>query len=373
MASRLEMSRRYGRLREVMGRAGYRALIIAGNSEGNQRGYIRYLSDWRLFGGTGYLIFSVETEPIFVLGLGAQAEWARELSTVADTRGVLSKMAEVSESLRQLGIYQETIGIVGLNKIMPYGDYDALRIATPRVRFVDATMLLERLMVVLSAEEIQMAEHSQALVSTVYQLFQQSLVPGRSEREVTAEAYREAAALGCYDGMIHLTHDAKSGTRPASERLIGEEDIIKVFMEFAGPSGYIVELGGICSFSPPPKDKRRKYDIVVKATLCALDAAVPGMVAGDLCQIIRQIYIEDGWEIVGRRLWDFHGQGLHSLLPPFGLPNSKEVLQENMIINIHPGILTADEWGVSVTSNFLVTPTGGRSLGTFIHQWHVLG
>jgi Xaa-Pro aminopeptidase len=372
MASQSELARRYARLREAMRAAGYRALVVAGNAEGNQRGYIRYLADWRLFGGTGYLVFPLDADPIFVLGFGAQAEWARELSAVPDTRAVLNKLDEVVQSLQKFGLAEETIGVAGMKTIMPYGDVQTLLAAMPAARFVDATALIESLMIVLSPEELVMAEQTHGLVAQVFDAFQQALAPGRSEREVTAAAYQTAAAIGCYDGMVHLTHDAKSGTRPASDRLIEDKDIIKVFMEFAGPTGYLVELGGVFSFREPPPDKQRKFDMVVKATERAIAATKPEMAAGDLCELIRQCYIEEGWEIVGRRLWDFHGQGLHSLLPPFGLPGSKDLFQENMMINIHPGILTADGWGVSATSNYFVTPIGGRPLGDFKHQWHVL-
>jgi Xaa-Pro aminopeptidase len=76
---------------------------------------------------------------------------------------------------------------------------------------------------------------------------------------------------------------------------------------------------------------------------------------------------------VGRRLWDFHGQGMHSLLKPFGLPGSQDPIAANMMINIHPGLLTKDDLGISATNNYLVTPSGGLALGQFRHQWHVVG
>jgi Xaa-Pro aminopeptidase len=54
------------------------------------------------------------------------------------------------------------------------------------------------------------------------------------------------------------------------------------------------------------------------------------------------------------------------------MPGSEEKLEENMMLNIHPGILTEDGWGVSVTHNYIVTPQGGRPLGDFEREWQVL-
>ena len=62
MVSEKELERRYATLREAMRAAGYKALVVVGNTEGNQWGYIRYVSGWRLYGGTAYVIFSLEEE-----------------------------------------------------------------------------------------------------------------------------------------------------------------------------------------------------------------------------------------------------------------------------------------------------------------------
>ena len=117
---------------------------------------------------------------------------------------------------------------------------------------------------------------------------------------------------------------------------------------------------------------RRSEKAVDLAIEKAAELMRPGVKAGELCQVIEDTYRQDGWNIVGRRLWDFHGQGLNSLMPPLGMPGSEEELEENMMLNIHPGILTKDGWGVSVPHNYIVTPDGGRSLGDVEREWQVL-
>jgi Xaa-Pro aminopeptidase len=209
-------------------------------------------------------------------------------------------------------------------------------------------------------------------VAQVLQRIEEVLAPGKTEREVMAEATYVAAGLGCLDGMAHLSHKAGSGTRPATGRHIEADDIVKVFLEFAGPNGFLIELGGVFSFRQPPEEKLRKFETVSRAIDRAAELMRPGIKAGQLCQVIKGTYLDDGWRITGRRLWDFHGQGLNSLLPPLGMPGSEEVLKENMMLNIHPGILTEEGFGVTITNNYIVTPQGGRPLGGFKHQWRVV-
>jgi Xaa-Pro aminopeptidase len=372
MISKKELGRRYTALREAMRSAGYEALVVAGGSDYSMRGYVRYVSDWRLFGGTAYVVFPLEEDPVFVLGPGAQAEWAKDLSAIEDTRAVPDKTEEVGNILKAMGLSQGNIGVVGLKGIMPYGDGKTLMMSLSGARFEDATRLMQDVMIVMSEEEIALAEETHSFVVRVLDRIGEAFAPGRTEREVMAEGIHEAASLGCLDGMAHLSNKAGSGTRPGTDRRIEAGDIIKVFLEFAGPSGFLIELGGVFSFREPPEDKRRKFLTVVKAIDRAAELMCPGVKAGKLCQVIKETYVEDGWKITGRRLWDFHGQGLNSLMPPIGMPGSEEELKENMMLNIHPGILTEDGWGVSVTHNYIVTPQGGRPLGNHKPEWHVV-
>lgn len=372
MASASELQRRHAALRAAMRAAGYAAVVVAGNTEFQQKGYIRYLADWRLFGGAGHLVFAGDQEPVFFLGLGAQAEWARQLSAVSDTRAVPDKIAAVAAALIDAGCARARIGVVGLDAIMPHGDATRLIASLPEARIEDATDLIESFWGILSTEQLAEVEASHGQVAQVFDAFRTGLRPGRSERDVVADAYRVAVSLGCLEGMIHLSPDAGSGTRPASERVIRADDTIKMFMEFLTPAGYFIELGGCFSFRKPPEAQQRKFDLVARAIAEAMAASRPGMRAGEIVALIRRRYETEGWTITGRRLWDFHGQGMHSLLRPFGLPDSTDEFRANMMINIHPGLLTADGFGVSATSNYVVTPDGGRALGGFRHEWYVL-
>lgn len=373
MASPTEIDRRQRLLKAAMREAGFEALVIVGNTEFQQKGYIRYYANWRLYGGTAYLVVPLLRDPVLLLGLGAQAEWAKELSAIADTRAVPDKIDAVA------GLLQETIGagsrvgIVGMKTILAHGDAQRLAAALPDNPLVDATDLVEELWCLLSPEDLGAVARAHDDVARIFDAFKAALRPGRSEREVVADAYRTAIGRGALEGMIHLNHDFKAGTRPASDRRMDGADVYKMFMEFLTDDGYLVELGACFSFRPPGAAWLRKHALVAEAIENAIAATRPGMVADDVVGVIRRTYEKAGIEIVGRRLWDFHGQGMHSLLRPFGLPGSSDPILENTMINIHPGILTGDGLGISATNNYVVGADGGRALGGFRHQWHVIG
>ncbi|SDX33357.1 Xaa-Pro aminopeptidase [Roseicitreum antarcticum] len=368
-----EVTRRLACLRALMHQNNFAAVVITGNAEFQQKGYIRYYADWRLYGGAAHMVVFPAEDPILFLGLGAQAEWAKELSAIPDTRAVLDKTAAVIDAIEARTSPGDRIGVVGLNTILPHGE--AVRLIDGLLPSVvkDATDMVEGVWGILSPTDLVDVEVAHNRVAKVFDAFRDAIRPQRSERAVVADAVQVAVRQGCLEGVIHLNNDLGSGTRPATDRVFGRDDIVKMFMEFLTPEGYLIELGGCFSFRPPEARWAKKFDLVGCAIENAMAATRPGRVADDVVQAIRRTYEAAGVDIVGRRLWDFHGQGMHSLLRPFGLPGATDPIHENTMINIHPGLLTADGLGISATSNYIVTPDGGVPLGRFRHRWHVVG
>jgi Xaa-Pro aminopeptidase len=325
-----------------------------------------------MFGGTAYILFPLEGDPVLIMGLGAQAEFAQELSAIRDTRAVLDKNAALVAAIGEKGLTGRRLAAVAWNTVMPHGDAGAVMAGLPGVEFDDATALMGRVMAALTDEEVRQAEETHHYLTKIWDRLARVLKPGRTSREVMAEAIHEAASLGCFDGMAHIGFGQASKTMPGGDRIIREDDICKIFLEYAGPSGIEVELGGQFSFREPSDMVARKHRTVLEAIETAMELSIPGAVCGDLCRAIQGVFERDGWTVVGRRLWDFHGQGFGGHLPPTGLPDSEEVLQSNWMINIHPGLLTEEGIGLADTYNYIVTPDGGRPLAGYEPTWWVL-
>ena len=81
-----ERYRRLSALRTVMDEQGYAALLVPGQAEATQRGYVRYISDWRLWGGKGFVILPLQGDPILILGAGSQPNWAKQTAWTEDVR-----------------------------------------------------------------------------------------------------------------------------------------------------------------------------------------------------------------------------------------------------------------------------------------------
>jgi Xaa-Pro aminopeptidase len=282
-------------------------------------------------------------------------------------------MGEVVAVLQARGLSKGTIGVVGLNQIMAYENIMRLKKDLPEAHLEDASLLADRIMVIKSQEEIAQAAETYRFVAEALQRVKEVLAPGKTEREVMGAAIHLLAERGCFDGIAHLTNLAPPFIHPATDRRIQADDIIKVSLEFAGPSGHWIELAGVYSFREPPERARRHFETTLRALERAKSLMHPGTRAGEISRAIEQTYREEGWNLSGRAIWDLHAIGLNVIRPPIGLPTSTDEFQENMIINIHPGLLVDDDhWGVYIQDNLIVTPAGGRSLADYKYEWHVL-
>jgi Xaa-Pro aminopeptidase len=106
------------------------------------------------------------------------------------------------------------------------------------------------------------------------------------------------------------------------------------------------------------------YEIVLKAHQAATEACRPGITAGELDKVARDIIAQAGYvEQFSHSLG--HGIGLEVHEAP-GLrqkkPDNDMVLQAGMVITIEPGIYLPGKGGVRIEDTVIVTPNGTEDL-----------
>ena len=114
MISEGERARRYLRLREEMEKAGHEVLLVAGREGAVGRGAVRYLSDWHIWGGTGYIVVPLRGEPSLILGSNSQAMWAKRIGWLEDALSPLRGRIPAEELQRLVLAIRATLGIEAL-------------------------------------------------------------------------------------------------------------------------------------------------------------------------------------------------------------------------------------------------------------------
>ena len=107
-----------------------------------------------------------------------------------------------------------------------------------------------------------------------------------------------------------------------------------------------------------PTDKMRKvYDIVLNAQLAALSAVKAGMTGKELDAFARDIISKEGYgENFGHSLG--HGVGMEIHEMPYASPSKEDILPENSIVTVEPGIYLEGEFGVRI-EDFVVVKNDG--------------
>ena len=352
---------------------GYDVLLLAGNAEAMQRGYVRYVSNWRLWGGKGFAIFPRRNDPSLVLGAGSQSYWSGRVSWIRNvhpTQDMIRTVADVlSEQIKPTG----RVGIAGMDHVMTYGDMQRLAQLMPEAEFMDATDSVDAVMAIKSAEELTMMAETSRYIAEAQDVLKATFAPGLTEREVMAKAVEHLALRGCHDGIAHLSTGVKPYFRPPTDRVIEEDDAINVSLEFSGPDGYWIELAGVYSFREPSARRKRYFDTSLNAIEEVKKMLRPGVTGGDVTRTIEAVFAEEGWDVTERGIWDGHAIGLNVIRPPYGLIENTDVFQEDMVFNVHPGLMVdEDRLGMFLQDNLIVTPEGGKPLIEYPYVWHVL-
>ncbi len=373
VSSDAERRRRMRRLREEMAAAGHDVLLLTGRDGMWNRGYIRYLTDWHMWAGVGYLVFPGHGATL-ILGSNSMAYWARKVGWVQDVRvGMRGPVPETVNVLRALGVNGK-LGVCGLNRMVSVGDAQAFADGLPGVTLVDASEVIERVRLIKSDEEIAGLTETCQITAAAMGRFRDVLAPGKSEREVVAEAWTVLREMGVVDGIAHITYEDPPFIRPPVARRIERDDIIKFSMEVTGPSGYCEEFASVFSFKEPPPEQRRMFNTVVKAVHTARSMLRPGVSSREFATAVEGVFAADGWTPMHRVIWDAHGIGLDVIEPPLLLADEPVTLQAGMAISLHPGLVYGDrKLGFYIQDNHIVSELGGRPLAGWPDVWTVLG
>jgi Xaa-Pro aminopeptidase len=181
-ASLTERDLRYTRLRAAMEAANLDALVVAGKGHWwTGRGYVRYLTDFHLWGHDGLILFPLAGEPALVLTSHAVAERVGRRGWITDTHGDVFLVPTLAKLVQHRQLAHGRIGVVGYHAILGAGTYADLESALPDVRWVDADELMDRVRMIRSPLEIQQIRELCDLSKAAMERFIAIVEPGRSQ------------------------------------------------------------------------------------------------------------------------------------------------------------------------------------------------
>ncbi len=362
--SRAEIDRRYAVTRQALERDGLDALIVTGTEYTGFEGAIRWLSGFRMVHRYAYAILPVDGDPIAVFP--AEARWVGEHDecwienkVFAETPGAW--MAEIgsSEGWRRVGVY-------GYNFAMPVRDYRALTAGD--VEIVDYDHAFDLVRAVKSEEELPMVQSSFDLNEEGFWKVLEAYEPGRTEAEIMAPAEELFVAKGTTRTTMNMVLSGPHGSagpefkHPNPTRPVEPDDLLLYSIEIAGPSGYWAEFARPITRSGLSPLSARIMEAYQECFERARTSLRAGATAHDVHTNVFGAF--SGLDVKAGHVTGHSIDMIMVAHPRIG-EGIETVLEENMIISIHPHVVTGDDLHcLYMQETFRVTPTGGEQLSS---------
>jgi Xaa-Pro aminopeptidase len=302
----------------------------------------------------------------------------------------LAGIDPVVDAIKELRLEKGRFGIVDTRgeltyHTVPYEPFKQLLEALPGAKFENATMLVEEIRMIKSAEEITLMQKSGDIAQAMVQTMIETCRPGVPEAEVYAEMHRTLLVNGGEDYVfnifdsgnlddvdLHLQHGKENPLSPTMRMLRPRDIIMTEFHSNYG--GYLTGCEKSVFLGKPPQQLKDLHELCLEAFDQGTAAMKPGNLFKDAVEAFRKPVLKAKKDFIELGL---HGHGMGS--PEFptrvykassshtlaGSAVDNIVLQENMVfgtnIDIHdPGWRT--DVGLMFGDTVVVTAAGPRSL-----------
>lgn len=250
-----------------------------------------------------------------------------------------------------------------------------IKAVAPHIRIESAEPILARARLIKTQREISLLSSASAIADRVMEETIGMIRPGMSETEIARTIDAKLASYGIsytYFGTIVASGsgsgepDHQSGAR----RLQAGDSIT---IDFGGPyRGYCCDITRTVYLgNEVPTEFRLVYETVREAQQRAFEAVRPGVRAGDIDRVARQVIERAGYG------WAFahntgHGIGLEGHEAPEIRPGASERLEEGMVFSLEPGIYLPGKFGVRIEDIVVVGSDGAYRLNKLTHDLLVL-
>lgn len=220
--------------------------------------------------------------------------------------------------------------------------------------------LIRKLRMIKSQDEIDNMIAAQRIAEKGFEHMLDFVKEGRTEREVQLELDYYMLSHGAEE--LSFDTIALSGSNTSLPHGVPSDKLIKkgefVLLDFgAVVNGYHSDMTRTFCVGEPSEKMRKVYEIVLEAQLAALNAVKAGITGRELDKIARDIISTEGFgDNFGHSLG--HGVGMEIHEMPYASPNKEDILPENSIVTVEPGIYLEGEFGVRI-EDFVVVKNDG--------------
>lgn len=320
---------------------------------------MRYITGFR--GGEGYVYLSEQrqvllTDSRYTTQARDEAD-GFEIVQVDGTADYIKRLYEFmqEENVKSLGFEDEHLIYVSVK---------GLQDGCPGVDFVALGESLNRLRIIKNETELKALRQAEHVGDLAFEDILKIIRPGMTELQVAAELEYSMKKNGAVRTSFETI--VASGINSAMPHAIPSEKKIEagdfVTMDFGCMvDGYCSDMTRTIVVGKANEKQKEIYNIVLQAQLAALDVVKAGMKGSEVDKVARDIIYSAGYqECFGHGLG--HSVGLFIHEDPRLSPKCHEVLAENMIQTVEPGIYVPGFGGVRIEDMIIVKKDGHENL-----------
>ena len=220
--------------------------------------------------------------------------------------------------------------------------------------------IINQLRVVKTQEQIDKIIQAQRIAEKGFEHMLDFIKVGRTEREIQLELdffmLKNGAEALSFDTIALSGENTSLPHGVPSDKKVEKGDF--VLLDYgAVVDGYHSDMTRTVCVGEPDDEMRSVYEIVLEAQTKALDKVKAGVKCSELDKIARDVIENAGYgEYFGHSLG--HGVGMEIHEAPTASPKSDEILQENSIVTVEPGIYIPEKFGVRI-EDFVVVKNDG--------------
>ena len=215
---------------------------------------------------------------------------------------------------------------------------------------------IRKIRLVKSEDEIEKIIAAQRIAEKGFQHMLDFIKPGKTEKEIQLELDYFMLSNGA-EGLSFDTI-ALSGKNTSLPHGVPTDKKVEngefVLMDFgAVVDGYHSDMTRTVCVGKPTEEMEKVYNIVLKAQLAALKDIKADVTGKSIDKIARDIIAAEGYgENFGHSLG--HGVGMEIHENPVASPRRDDILVENSIVTVEPGIYIEDKFGVRIEDFVIV-------------------
>lgn len=255
-------------------------------------------------------------------------------------------------------------GRLGLEETTYYHLADGLGRDAPAVTITSADRVTKGCRAVKSSVEIELMRHANLVTIEAFRAAFSSLEPGLSQRDfgtLVSAAFRQ---LGYSGGGLVLFGENSAYPHGTDREEEIREGMVVLCDGGTGVGGYRSDITRTAIYGEPSVEQRRVWTLVKEAQTAALEAARPGVPAGELDRIARDVINRGGYG-PGYRYFTHrlgHGIGMDGHEWHYLVQGSTIPLEPGMTFSNEPGIYIYGSFGIRLEDIMVITETGAELL-----------